>query len=298
MRVAILTAQSAAGSKYLIDALVKKMAEFGWREGVNIEYASRHAEGVTGRLEPLAAEIVAQRPDLILASTSSAAMAARKHTSSIPIVFSFVFDPVALGLVASLSRPGGNATGTTTRFEGLWGKRVQLLKEAIPSLRSVAVVYDPTDAEDTPTVHQIQSAARKLNVEVRQFPVKQEEDFRKVFSVIKNAKVGAAMTGGSSLILLYRKVVADLANEYGIPTFGVTEERCEAGMLISYGIDLVAQYVIAARFADRILRGARPEELPVEQPGVFQLCLNLNTAKRLGIKVPQSLLVRADRVIE
>jgi len=298
MRVAILTQQSEASFKYFRDALVSKMDELGWREGVNIEYVIRYTEAVTARLDPLAAEIVAQQPDLILAGASSAAVAVKKHTRSIPIVFSFVFDPIVLRLVSSLSRPGGNATGTTTRFEGLWGKRLQLLQEVIPSLRNVAIVYDPTDAEDTSTVAQIQTAARVLKVEVHQFVARQGEDFRKFFSAMKNAKMGAAMTGGSSLIFLHRKMIADLAIEYGIPAFGVTEDRCEAGMIMSYGINLLAQYVLAARFADRILRGARPAEMPVEQPTVFRLCINLNTAKKLGIKVPQSLLLRVDRVIE
>ena len=296
-RVAVLVQVTAAAAKPFLDALIEQMTGRGWREGVNIEYVIQYAGG-TARLDSLAAELVAQKPDLILAANTAGALAARKHTSSIPIVFSFVFDPVALGLVASLSKPGGNVTGTTTRFEGLWGKRLQLLHEALPSLRRVAVLYDPSDAEDVTTARNLQAAASELTLEVQPFTARRPEDISGSFSAMKSERMGAVMTGGSGLIFEHRKLIADVAMEHRIPTFGVTEDKVEAGMLMSYGINLLGQYLITARYADRILRGARPSDLPVEQPTVLRLCVNLKTAKLLGITIPQSILLRADRVIE
>ena len=294
--LAVLTQRSLADFKPYGSVLIEQMKALGWREGENIDYVFRAVDGRPA--EAVASELVAQKPDLILASTPTVALAVKKYTNSIPIVFSFVFDPVALGLVKSLSKPGGNVTGTTTRLEGLWGKRLQLLRETLLGLRTVAVIYDPTDAEDSTTVVNLQGAAIELGVQVTPFGARRAEDLEGIFLALKERKIDAAITGGSALLAVHRIKIADAAIASRVPVFGVTEDRVEAGMLISYGINLLTQYKIAARYADRILRGVRPSDLPVEQPTVLRLCINLRTAAALGITIPRAILLRADRVIE
>ena len=224
----------------------------------------------------------------------------QKYTQTIPIVFSLVSDPVATGLVDSLAKPGRNATGTATAFgtTGLSEKRLQALKELIPSLRRVALLYDSSDAADAQLLRLAQVAADKLTLEVQPFTARRAEDFRPSFAAMTKAKIGAALMVGGTANFINRELIASLALEYGIPTFGTFEGASEAGMLMSYGADLVRLYRITARYADQILRGARPADLPVEQPSVLTLAINLKTAKALGIKFPNSILVRADRVIE
>lgn len=295
--IASLSQSSAAAAKPLTDVLHGEIARLGWREGVEVEYVSRYSDG-SAQLETLAAELVALKPDLILAGLPAGALAAQKHTSTIPIVFSFVFDPVALGLVASLGRPAGNVTGTTTRLEGLWGKRLQLVHESLPLLRRIAVVADPADAEDSTTLRELQAAARKLHVEALSFPVPRPEDLTSAFAAMKAQRIDVAVIGGSAQLFVHRKRIAELAIENRLPTFGVTEERADAGMLLSYGINARSQLRATARYVDRILRGARPADLPVEQPTVLKLCVNLKTAKLLGVTIPQAVLLQADRVIE
>ena len=297
-RVAVVSPTSADTSKFLFDALLNQMSKYGWQEGINIEYMMRFAAGDKTKLDAYAAEVVASKPALILASSPPAVIAARKHTSSIPIIFSTVYDPVDAGFVASLARPGGNVTGMTTRVEGLWGRRLQLLREALPSLTRVGVMYDPTDGEDKLTFSQLSAAGRELSVLVLAFHVQQPEDISPSFSKMRTTKVDAALVGGSTVGFVHRKIAADAALAHRMPAFGVTEDRVQAGFLMSYGIDLVAQFRQTARYADRVLRGTPPADLPVERPNTFRLTINLKTAKALGITVPKSILLRADRVIE
>ncbi|MGH8596240.1 MAG: ABC transporter substrate-binding protein, partial [Gammaproteobacteria bacterium] len=299
VRVAIMINTDLAAAKHLIDAFKEKMVERGWREGANINYISREARGDNARLDPLAAELVGLKPDLILASTTQSAVAVKKYTSVIPMVFTVVADPVAAGLAASLSRPGGNATGTAAGFgEGLNAKRLQILKEVFPAVRRVAVFHDPSDAQDVATVKQLQSAATELKLELEPITARRPEDFRASFSRLKGQKLNVAIIGGSISNFLHRKPIADLAREHRIATIYNNVEGVEAGMLMSYGANLATLYRHAARYADRILRGARPAELPVEQPPIVELAINLKTARALGIKFPQQILVRADKVIE
>ena len=299
-RVAILYVVDRSRSGYLLDAFKDAMSKSGWREGVNIEYMFREAHGDLAQLDPLAAELVTEKPDLILASSDPAALAVQKYTQTIPIVFSLVADPVAAGLVASLAKPGRNATGPAAGVasSGLSGKRLQMLKEIIPDLRRVALLYDPSDAADARLLQPVQVAADKLTLEVQTFTAGRPEDFRPSLAAMTKAKIGAALIGNGTANFINRELIAGLAMEHGIPTIGTFEGASEAGMLMSYGADLVRLYRITARYADQILRGARPADLPVEQPSILTLAINLKTAKALGIKFPNSILVRADRVIE
>ena len=299
-RVAILYIVDRARTGYLLDAFKDAMSKSGWREGVNIEYIFREAHGDLVQLDPLAAELVTEKPDLILAGNEPAVLAVQKHTLAIPIVFSLVSDPVATGLVDSLAKPGRNATGTATAFgtTGLSEKRLQTLKEMIPSLRRVALLYNPSDPADAGLLRAAQVAADKLTLEVQTFTAGRTEDFRPSFAAMTKAKIGAALIVGGTTNNINAKLIADLALEHGIPTCGTFDGASEAGMLMSYGADVIRLYRITARYADQILRGARPADLPVEQPSILTLAINLKTAKALGIKIPNSILLRADRVFE
>ena len=297
-RVGVLFQGTLAAGKHLLDTFKDEMAKSGWREGVNIEYAFREALNDTVRLDALAAELVSQRMDVIVVAAAPVALAVRKHTKSIPIVFWVVADPIAAGLVASLAKPGGNATGITWRFEGLWGKRLQLLQELIPSLRRVGLLYDPADAQDAETAQVLQAVGKNLSIDVELFRVSHPREFRAAFMEMKNAKISAAMIGGGNMFFVQRKLIADLGLEHRIATSRTYPEDVEAGMLASYGVNLSSLIRRGARFTDRILKGAKPADLPVEQPSVLELMINLKTAKALGIKIPPSILLRADRVIE
>jgi putative tryptophan/tyrosine transport system substrate-binding protein len=298
VRIGILIQTTRVAGKALIDAFIAQMAEFGWREDTNVEYLFREGGGETARLDALAAELVTAKPDLIYAATAASAQAVKRQSSTIPIIFSFPPDPVASGLVVTLSRPSSNATGTTGRYEGLWGKRLQILREVLPSLRRVAILYDSSDASDAATVEQLQSAGKQLNLEVLPFAASHPEEYKAIFLKMKNQRVGAAILGGSTSNFANRNLIADFAIEHQLPTLAVNTQIVEAGLLMSYGLNLVSMYRYAARYADRILRGVRPQDLPVERPSVLEMVINLKTAKALGLKIPQSILFRADRVIE
>ena len=300
VRVAILYNASRPVAGYLFDAFMEQMGERGWREGVNIEYVIREAKGDNTRLDPLAAELVALKPDLILVGPTPGALAAKKHTSTIPIVFTTVTDPVAARLVQSLSKPGGNATGTTSAVlgGGLSGKRLQILKEVFPTLHSVALLYDPSDAQDATTLQYAQAGARELTLDLRPFVAKGPDEFRASFGAMKRDKIGAVLLGSSIANFIHGKRIAELAIEHRIPTSAGNIQQVGNGMLMGYGLNLVSLFRRAAHYADRILRGARPADLPVEQPTVLEFHVNLKTARALGVKIPQGILLRADRVIE
>ena len=297
MRVAIVFQGRVAGN-YLLGAFKQGMVASGWREGENIEYIFREGLYDSVRLDVIAAELVAQKPDVILVTTATVAVAVKKRTSSVPIVFSIVPDPIAAGLIANFARPGGNVTGTAARFEGLWGKRLQLLQEILPALQRVGFLFDPADLQDADSPRLIRAAGKELGVEIELFNAGRLEDLRTAFSAMKKAKIDAVMIGGTTLYFAQRKFVADLALEHQIPSVSATIEGAEAGLLLGYSANLSKLLRQSASYVDRILRGAKPGDLPVEQPSVIELVVNVKAAKALGVKVPQSILLRADRVIE
>jgi len=297
-RVGILFQGSLTAAKHLLDVFKEEMTRSGWREGANIEYVFREGLNDFARIDRLAAELVSLNVDVIAASTAPTAIAARKHTSSIPIVFTLVPNPVATGLVASLGKPGGNATGTSTRFENLWGKRLQLLQDAVPSLRRVALMYDPSDAQDSDMVAGTLGAGRDLAIQVEPLAVRRAEDFKAWFSAARAANMEAVLVGSAVLFFMHRVNIADLAIEYRLPMLAPNVDAAEAGILLAYGINVRTLFRAAARYVDKILKGTKPQDLPVEQPTVLELVVNLKSAAAAGIKIPQSVLVRADRVIE
>jgi putative ABC transport system substrate-binding protein len=300
-RIGVLLQTTPEGTKHLMMAFTKRLAELGWLEGKNIEYLLRYARGEPTQYSTLIGETLAWKPDIIYAPFGPFALAAKKHTSDVPIVFSIVDDPVRLGLVASLARPGGNATGVTTRSRELTGKQLQILKELVPTLRRIGVTGIVTTPEHAATIEEVRRTATQLGfelVEVRQeLDRRGDFDFAAAFAALKRERV-EALVGLTYLVYPMHKEFVDHAGRAGLPAVYDAGEFVQAGGLISYSVSLAERYREAANYVDRILRGARPADLPVEEPTRFTLALNLRTARSLGLEVPQSVLLRADRVIE
>jgi putative ABC transport system substrate-binding protein len=300
-RIGVLLQTTPEGTKHLMMAFTKRLAELGWLEGKNIEYLLRYAQGNPSQYSTLIGETLAQKPDVIYAPFGPFALAAKKHTSNVPIVFSIVDDPVRLGLVASLTRPGGNATGVTTRSRELTGKQLQILKELVPTLRRIGVTGVVTTPEHVATVEEVRRTAAQLRLELVEVRQEWQEldrfDLAPAFTALKRERV-EAVVGLVYLVWSKREEFVDHANRAGLPAMYDAEEFVQAGGLISYSVSYAERYREAANYVDRILRGARPADLPVEEPTRFTLALNLRTARSLGLEIPQSVLLRADRVIE
>ena len=263
-----------------------------------IEY--RWAEGNVERLPELAAELIRSKVDLIVTPGGAAALAAKNATKSIPIVMIFPADPVALGLVASLNQPGGNVTGTSSSSGvEIFGKQVQLLKEVTPHLTRIAVLTASNDANSAPAVAEAQAAAaRSLGISFQQFEARGLEAFEGVFATMAQARVEALIVNRDSSFLVHRGRVADLAIRGRLPTMCSFRESVEAGCLMGYAVNMSDFIGRAATYVDKILKGANPGDLPVEQPTKSDLALNLKTAKAIGITISQSLLLRADEAIQ
>jgi len=272
------------------------MRELGWIEGRNVTYDRVYAEGNPARLPDLAGELVARRPDLLYTTPNAEALALAAKTRSIPIVFGAVTGPVELGLARSLARPGGNATGVANIGSELGGKRMQLLKQVLPNLRRVGVLVVP----NTPSAMnepQLIGQAAGTGVEVMAAYVKDGE-LGTAFASLAQGQVEAVLMTHTPIFVRQRKRVLELASKLRIPVIGHRSEVAEAGALLSYSSILLEQIRASARIADKILKGATPADIPIEQPTKFELVINLKSANALGITVPQSVLVQADRVIE
>jgi putative ABC transport system substrate-binding protein len=272
------------------------MRELGWVEGRNVTYDRVYAEGDETRLPELGGQLVARKADLLYVTTNPEALAVQGKTRTIPIVFSAVAGPVEIGLVKSLARPGGNATGVANIGWELGGKRMQLLKQVLPNLRRVGVLVVP----NTPSAMnepQLIGQAAGTGVEVMAAYVKDGE-LGTAFASLAQRQVEAVLMTHSVIFMRQRKRVLELASKLRIPVIGHRSEIAEAGALLSYSSILLEQVRASARIADKILKGARPADIPVERPVKFELVVNLKTANALGITVPQSVLLQADRVIE
>jgi putative ABC transport system substrate-binding protein len=288
---------NAPEARAVWDAFRLELQRRGWVEGRNIAFEHRFAEGAIDRFPQLARELVELKVDLILASTSPAAISVKKATDSIPVVFASTFDPVRQGIVASLARPGGNLTGLSTQNAELIGKRMQLLKEAFPRIARVAYMSTEPEAGANPLYNEpVYQAAKALQLEVLPVKVQRAEMLSGAFPEVSRAD--AWFVADSILYFSNRKVVVELLGRQRKPAIYGYAEFVEAGGLMSYTVDLKDHFRQAAGFVDRILRGAKPADLPVEQPTQFELVINLKTAKALGITIPQSMRFRADRVIE
>jgi putative ABC transport system substrate-binding protein len=253
---------------------------------------------VSAIVPQLAVDLVRLKVDVIVASATPAAVAARKVTKAIPIVMATGSDPVAVGLVESLARPGGNVTGLSQMTFELSGKRLALLREMVPGLSRVAVLWNPQSANATLTWKEIHISALQLGVQLHSLEVRSPDDFEKAFEDATRARAGALFIIGHPVITTNMKRIADLAEKSRLPSIHQVSEFADAGGLVSYGPDRADMFRRAATFVDKILKGAKPRDLPIEQPTKFELVLNMKTAKALGLTIPQSVRFRADRVIE
>ena len=280
------------------DAFREALRDYGWVEGQNIIIEWRWMQGRPERLPELANELVRLKPEVILASASTQVEALRKLTTTIPIVFYGHADPVGVGHVQSLSRPGGNITGVSQLMTDLSAKMLQLLKETVPDATRIGVMWNPTTPSHPPALMALKEVASQLGVQLYMVEARVVEDFEGAFTTMSRERVRAVLVVAAPVTYSDRIPLANLALRHRLPAIYLYKENVEAGGLMSYGPDLVDSLRQSARFVDRILRGAKPADLSVEQPTKFELVINLKTAKALGIKIPQSILLRADRVIE
>jgi putative ABC transport system substrate-binding protein len=298
-RIGFLAVGSREGRAFLIQGFLQGLREHGYVEGRNIVIEYRFSEGRNDRLPELAAELVNLKVELILASGTPASFAARQATNTIPIVMgSLAANPVETGLIASLARPGGNITGMTEMSSQLGGKRLELLKETVPRLSRVAVFWNPPNPAYGPILKELEAAAPTLGMTLHRLEVRVPDDFEGAFQAAIRQRAGALIVPGDPLVTNRPKAVADLSLKYRLPTMFDAKEFVEVGGLMSLGVNLVDSYRRAATHVDKILKGASPADLPMEQPTKFDLFVNLRTAKALGLTIPSATLARADRVIE
>ena len=288
-------AVSPASAAATIDLFQREFTRLGYVDGKNVVFEYRYAEGKLDRLPALAEELVRQKVDVIIAPTTPAAIAVKNATKTIPIVFIDVTDPIAAGLIDSLARPGGNITGFTTIGAILAGKRLELLKETVPKLSRVAVLWNPKDASSVQSWKESQLPARELGLQLYSMEVSGTEKLESVFKGATKARSGALAYMGSSMGATQ---IAVLANKNRLPAIFSRQPVVENGGLMSYGADRSEGFARAAVFVDKILKGTNPAEIPVEQPMRFELAVNLKTAKMLGLTIPPIVLMRATRVVK
>jgi putative ABC transport system substrate-binding protein len=301
-RIGYLSNADAATDSARTEGIRLALRELGYIEGQNIAIEYRYAEGKVDRASELAAEFVSLKVDIIVVGSGDQWIRAAKNaTKTIPIVMAGVgSDPVRAGLVGSLARPGGNVTGLTALNRELGGKRLELLKEALPKLARVAVLYDPANPPSLYEVKELLPAdARALKLTIQPWEIRAVDDFEKVFAALnKQRPDGLYVISSGGVMRPNRKRIAGFALKSRLPSVAPSEEFVDAGGLMSYAADDADRYRRVAIYVDKILKGAKPADLPVEQPTKFELVINLKTAKQIGVKIPQSLLYRADKVIK
>jgi putative ABC transport system substrate-binding protein len=279
-------------------ALRERLRELGYVEGQNVVFEPRWGDGQAARLPSLAVELINTKVDILVTATSEAALAAKQATRSVPIVTATTADPVELGLVGSLARPGGNVTGVISLNSDLTGKRLELLKQLIPRAARIAILRDPDNRSSALSVRDAERAGRTLGVVVQGVDARDQKDFDAAFVAMKRARADAVILGVNTPFMAQGRRLAELAVLHRLPMMTPAKEYAEAGGLLSYGTDYPDMFRRAATYVDKILKGAKPADLPIEQPTKFELIINLKTAKALGLTIPQSLLQQADQVIE
>jgi len=280
-----------------LDAFRQGLRELGYIEGQNIAIEVQFANGRVGQLPELAAKLVRLKLDVIVTPGTPASMAAKQATSTIPIVFAGVADAVGAGLVGNFARPGGNITGLTSISAELGGKRLELLKQVAPKASRVAVLYNPADRSNVLVLKELQESAPALGLTLHPLPVRGPGEFGGAFAAMTQERAHALFGAAGVLTTEHRRALVDLAAKSRIPAMWGERQFVEAGGLLSYAVNFYDQLRRAAIYVDKILKGAKPGDLPVEQPMTFDLVINLKTAKALGLTIPQSLLLRADEVI-
>ena len=297
-RIAYLGSTSGESGRHLVRAFFDELSKMGWVDGQKLRIDMRWAEGDPKKYDSLAAELLASNPDLFVASVDAIARYAAARTKTIPIVFVLGFDPVGLGVVKSLASPGGNVTGFSVLNYELLPKRLSLLKEAVPKLVRLAVICREGDKEAQKWVKLLADDAGKLGIRILPGAMRDSEDIVAVFKDLARQKADGVLNVPEPFFFQHRKLMADLAVQHRMAAlFGATE-FADAGALMAYSTDFAAVYRQAARLVDRILKGAVPAAIPVEQSNVYELIVNLRTAKALGITVPRAILLQATRVIE
>ena len=274
------------------------LKERGWTENRSFKLELRYAGSKLDDLPMLAADLVRARVDLIVTGGTEPIQVASKATTSIPIVMTTIGDPVAAGVVESLARPGGNVTGLSLQATELSAKRVEQLKEVLPALTRVAVLWNPNNASVVLKLKEIEAAAKSLKIEVRSLPIREADDIEKMLQPAESDRAETIMTTEDSLQVVHRVRIVDLARQRGIPVASEFSIMARAGSLMSYGPSLLDQWRRATDYVDKILKGAKPADLPVQQPTRFEFLINLRSARALGIAVPPMMLARADEVIE
>jgi len=298
-RVGVLFASTPTATSHLLDSLRQGLRESGYVEGQSIVLESRYGRAGAERMSDLAAELARMKVDVIVAATDPATAAARQQTKTIPIVMANSTDPVGSGFVASLARPGGNVTGLSALSPELAGKRLGLLREVVPGLVRVTIIWNPDVRGALFDYKETEVAARSLHLQLQSVEVSRHEDLDRAFSVVINHRVQALMVQTPNPVLFaHRDQFVTFAQRNRLPSMYGQKEFVSSGGLISYGPNTADLWRHAATYVDKILKGAKPADLPVEQPTTFELVINLKTAKALGLTIPPSLLARADQVIE
>jgi putative ABC transport system substrate-binding protein len=296
-RIGVLVGRPAPVEDPVHQAFRQRLRELGYVEGQNVALDWRQAEGRLDRLPDLAAELVRLKPDVIVADVTPAVRAAMEASSTVPIIMGFVADPVGSGLVPSLARPGGNVTGVSVMLPDVSAKRLQLLKDALPRISRVAVLWNPSIPWHTPMLKDVQ-AARTLGLHVVPLAVDAPGDLDAAFAAMAREPVDAVFVGDSPIFTAARARLLELAAKHRLPTSFGNRESVAAGGLMAYGPSYAEMFGRAAVYVDKILKGARPGDLPVEQPTRFELRINRKTAKAVGLAIQPSVLARADQVVE
>jgi putative ABC transport system substrate-binding protein len=297
-RIGVLLAAPATAVTPQLDALRERLRDLGYREGQNLALDVRWVSTTESALDRLATDLVRSKVDLLVAWTTPATLAAKRATSTIPIVMVSIGDPVGSGLVASLSRPGGNVTGVSNVARDLTGKLLQLLTEVLPDARRIAALRNPTNPAAATAWPEIQAAAKSFGIQPLLVEAREPRDLEPAFAAMARNRAAGIVIVPDALFLKERRRIADLAEQTRLATIFQRSENVEAGGLMSYGPKLTEQFRQVANYIDRILKGAKPATLPVEQPTQFELVINLRSAKALGLAIPPSLLARADHVIQ
>jgi ABC-type uncharacterized transport system substrate-binding protein len=295
--IGFLGATTHQAVSHWVVAFERRLRELGWSEGRTITIEYRWAEGRSDRFDEIAAEFVRLKVNVIVTYATAPTLAAKQATSIIPIVFASAGDPVGTGLVTSLSRPGGNVTGLSNQQADLAGKRLGLFREIVPTFRNLTIMGNVNAPASLLEMNEVETAGRALSLEVDTVEIRKAEEIAPVFAMLKD-RAGALYVVGDPLIFSNRVRISTLAAGARVPTMCNFREYVQAGGLMSYGPNFPDLFRRAAEYVDKILRGMKPAEIPVEQPTKFDLVINLTTAKALGLQVPESFLVRADEVIE
>jgi putative ABC transport system substrate-binding protein len=297
-RIGFIGSGSHLSGDRRVEALRRGLRDLGYTEGRNLAFEFRWAGGNGDRLPALAAELAQLKVDAIVSQGTQATDAARRAITTIPIVFSVAGDPIGSGLVSSLARPGGNVTGLTDIAPEIAGKRLELFREAVPGITRIAVLWNPANPSAAPQMNSTGAVARSLGLLVRSLELRDVSQLEGAFATAVQGRARAVIVLSDGALYGRRVQIAQLAARHRLPCVAWTAEFAESGCLMTYGADLVEMHRRAAIFVDKILKGASPKDLPVEQPTKFELVINLKTSKALGLTIPPSLLLRADRVIE